>query len=89
MYAVEQRSTRESRWLQHSSVQQAVIQQIDTSMQLNNEPDRLFVAGFMGSPAMNSSATNSRTTHGRGSCVEAAPCQRPERRAEPSGRFAA
>ena len=30
-----------------------VIQQIDTPMRLYNEPANLFVAGFMGSPAMN------------------------------------
>ncbi len=32
---------------------EGVIQQIDTPMQLYNEPANLFVAGFMGSPAMN------------------------------------
>ena len=32
---------------------EGVIQQIDTPMRLYNEPANLFVAGFMGSPAMN------------------------------------
>src|SRR6266700_1757649 len=34
-------------------MKQGVIQQIDTPLKLYNEPDNLFVAGFLGSPPMN------------------------------------
>ncbi len=57
------------------------IQQIDTPMNLYNEPANLFVAGFIGSPAMNFFRGQLAARPAvQGCCAEATLCRCPRRR---------
>ena len=61
-------------------INKGILQQLDTPQSLYDRPDNMFVAGFMGAPAMNFFKAKIRQDGGRlmieGGCIQGAGCDR-------------